>query len=177
MSDTTAQGEQLLSALYTAASALLVAVTDPLALQDAPLRHRAAALNAVSSLIGRLQKVNPAPARPNHTRFEWDFGPREDDADSDPATRPIDPYFALDASPQPDPAALDASPEQELIAVTASAGAGHSRTTTLHGPQPAPDRAFSVPLSYTGPNDSRAPHQLSARPSHTPDLIPNPARN
>ena len=71
--------EQILTATYSAAIVLIAAVTDPVALEAAPLRHRAMALNAVSTLIGRLHKIKP-PARPTYTHFKWDFGePSEED--------------------------------------------------------------------------------------------------
>ena len=102
---TTTQVDQLLSALYSAAVTLIDAVTDPLALRDAPLRHRAAALNSVSGLIGHLQKAKPVSVLQSDTRIEWDFGPDDDDeavpytyAQSSSA---IDLYFSLNASPQP----------------------------------------------------------------------------
>ncbi len=83
------QHDQLLTALYSAAAVLIGAVTDPLALEPAPLRHRASALNAVSSLIATLHKSAPPAAarRPGEvTHIEWDFGPDPDEefAEYDP---------------------------------------------------------------------------------------------
>ncbi|MBK8135983.1 MAG: hypothetical protein KA401_05305 [Anaerolineae bacterium] len=49
--------QQLVSSLYTAASVLVGSVTDPEVIAAAPLRHRVAALSAVSQLIGTLHKM------------------------------------------------------------------------------------------------------------------------
>ena len=74
MSDIFAQHAQLLTALYSAAAVLLEAVTDPVAIEQAPLKHRSTALNAVASLIGQLNKSRPTPVLSPDTRIEWDFG-------------------------------------------------------------------------------------------------------
>ncbi len=180
---TTTQVDQLLSALYSAAVTLIDAVTDPLALRDAPLRHRAAALNSVSGLIGHLQKAKPVSVLQSDTRIEWDFGPDDDDeavpytyAQSSSA---IDPYFSLDASPQP--VAPATSPEPEVLAVAASPAVDHGHQPALHLSQPAPVaplRASIDRMPYADScDDSRAPHRLSARPSSLQSLVPNPGRN
>lgn len=80
MSESLVLYEQLLSALYNAAAVLVAAVTDPVAIEQAPLKHRASALNAVSSLFSRLQKLSPAPASDTYQDIEFVFdSPDEED--------------------------------------------------------------------------------------------------
>ena len=75
---TFAAHDQLVTAAYSAAITLIAAIVDPVALESAPLRHRATALNAVSALIGRLHKSKPSPLE-GVTHIEWDFGEDDDD--------------------------------------------------------------------------------------------------
>ena len=86
---TFAAHDQLLTAAYSAAVTLIAAIVDPAALEAAPLRHRATALNAVSTLIGRLHKAKPSPLE-GVTHIEWDFG--EDDDDGAPL---VDPHLHM----------------------------------------------------------------------------------
>ncbi len=53
--------QQLMTNLYTAASVLVESVTDPEVIADAPLRHRVAAISAVSHLIATLNKLAAPP--------------------------------------------------------------------------------------------------------------------
>ncbi len=105
MSDIFAQHAQLLTALYSAAAVLLEAVTDPVAIEQAPLKHRSTALNAVASLIGQLNKSRPTPVLSPDTRIEWDFGPDEDEDQEPDASDP-----GLTYAPAPDSEDAEDSP-------------------------------------------------------------------
>ncbi|MBK8137221.1 MAG: hypothetical protein IPK52_15575 [Chloroflexi bacterium] len=92
---TFAAHDQLVTAAYSAAITLIAAIVDPVALENAPLRHRATALNAVSALIGRLHKSKPSPLE-GVTHIEWDFG--EDEDDGSPL---VTPYNQMQPEPSP----------------------------------------------------------------------------
>ena len=104
----------VLNALYAAAAVLIEAVTDPVALEQAPLRHRASALNAVSSLIVTLHKFAPAAApRPAaDMRYQWDFGPDPDEEISgiEPQPAALERETAADRSSAPEPVSSSLAP-------------------------------------------------------------------
>ena len=69
--DRAAQIDQIMSALYSAAAVLIQSLVDPLAIEQASLKHRADALKATARMLETLQKV--APARPSDDLESIDF--------------------------------------------------------------------------------------------------------
>ncbi|MBK8136995.1 MAG: hypothetical protein IPK52_14385 [Chloroflexi bacterium] len=122
---TFAAHDQLLTAAYSAAVTLIAAIVDPAALEAAPLRHRATALNAVSTLIGRLHKAKPSPLE-GVTHIEWDFG--EDDDDGAPL---VDPHLHMQHEPQPEPLPAQLTPVQPVPAQPAAAVVAPQSVGTL----------------------------------------------
>jgi hypothetical protein len=63
MSDADARAERMLDLLYAAAETLLDAVTDPAAVEAAPMRDRTAAFNVVQRFIDCLERRAAARAK------------------------------------------------------------------------------------------------------------------
>ena len=140
---TFAAHDQLVTAAYSAAITLIAAIVDPVALENAPLRHRATALNAVSALIGRLHKSKPSPLE-GVTHIEWDFG--EDEDDGSPL---VTPYNQM----QPEPSPAQPAPAQFLPAQPSLA---------------QPDAAAPAPQKVDSRRpDTAAPHDNNTRRADT----------
>lgn len=69
-----AQIDQLMTALYSAAAVLVQSLVDPLAIEQASLRHRAYALKAAARMLETLQKVAPARMADDVVPTEFAFG-------------------------------------------------------------------------------------------------------
>ena len=126
---TFAAHDQLVTAAYSAAITLIAAIVDPVALESAPLRHRATALNAVSALIGRLHKSKPSPLE-GITHIEWDFG--EDEDDGSPL---VTPYNQAQHEPQPEPIPAQSSPVQPTPAQPVTAQSVPAQPVAVAAPQ------------------------------------------
>lgn len=75
------QQQDILTALYSAATRLIHACTEPEAIEQADLHDRAAALNAVSRIMRMFQPVDNRAAPSGSGHMDWDFGlPDPDDA-------------------------------------------------------------------------------------------------
>ena len=84
---TTAQHDQLIASLYAAASILTESVTDAVAIEEASLRDRALALNAVTLAVQRFSKafaVAPASKKDDElVDIEFIFDEPEDPEEQD----------------------------------------------------------------------------------------------
>ncbi len=157
---TFAAHDQLVTAAYSAAITLIAAIVDPVALESAPLRHRATALNAVSALIGRLHKSKPSPLE-GVTHIEWDFG--EDEDDGSPL---VTPYNQAQHEPQPEPIPAQSSPVQPTPAQPVTAQSVPAQPVAVAAPHDNNTRrADSAADSYNGtrPAQPAAPQDNAIR--------------
>ena len=161
---TFAAHDQLVTAAYSAAITLIAAIVDPVALENAPLRHRATALNAVSALIGRLHKSKPSPLE-GVTHIEWDFG--EDEDDGSPL---VTPYNQAQHEPQPEPIPAQSVPAQPTLAQPDAAAPAPQEVDSRRPDTAAPRdnntrRADSAADSYSGtrPAQPAAPQDNAIR--------------
>ena len=127
MKPTTAQYDQLIASLYAAAMTLVAAVTDPVALEQASLRHRAAALNAVSNMLARVSKAQSAMSDDWRADIEFVF-----DEPEEGYTEPFDWQSA-------DPFADDLPP---------AAASVQTPSVPAASTPPAPDRPAREPIGY-----------------------------
>ncbi len=170
---TFAAHDQLVTAAYSAAITLIAAIVDPVALENAPLRHRATALNAVSALIGRLHKSKPSPLE-GVTHIEWDFG--EDEDDGSPL---VTPYNQAQHEPQPEPIPAQSVPAQPTLAQPDAAAPAPQEVDSRRPDTAAPRdnntrRADSAADSYSGtrPAQPAAPSRTMPSAARTPRSRP-----
>ena len=166
---TFAAHDQLVTAAYSAAITLIAAIVDPVALENAPLRHRATALNAISALIGRLHKSKPSPLE-GVTHIEWDFGEDEDDGSPlvtpynqmQPEPSPAQPAPAQSASTQPIPAQPDAAAPvpQEVDSRRPDTAAPHDNTRRADSAAEADPLRLEKWLRSVGYTDETVPGLL-----------------
>ena len=182
MSDFARQQHDLLSALYSGATRLIHACIEPDAIEQASLRDRAAALNAVSRIMRMFQKSDKPAAPTGPVQIEWDFGePNPADAEFEHAAGRVSAVKSVSpghlhaqvrpVAPVAAPSGASQSPRSEVQECkllpgfgveprkTNSTRAGNGRPARQH-PAPAPSPARSR-QSIDRPRGMRA-HDLVA---------------
>ena len=140
---------QLLAALYSAALILIEAVSDPVAIEQASLRQRVSAINALTSLLCQLHKHAPQPVA----------APRGD-------TRQPVPVSAAA------PAAASPAPRQGWVGAPSVRATQPVSPALPSAPSPAPRRASEQPVAHRL-SDSVDPHSHFLADYHTLTAAPS----